>query len=423
MRGSRTTPRPAPPCEGGVAHALRSKPWGFWAGLCAACALAFSVLAEASNRTALLRFGELPFWVALLFVVCVFGRSPAAKKAVSPADIAASALYSVAGGALLSGLAVCGSVFTTLPMLVDIPGFESGDGIVASITMFQFTLSIAAAVVLLGACRIAGCGVRPLSPSGAAKLVGLVFASAVLYTFAADLLSFSEGASRLVASVLLGMANMTVLFLSCVLAVRRGWIPLVDGPSAFRCRPPARCAAFAGLIAGVALPAALLVPVLEFPFGFGVLSNFAYVGQGVQAGEYASEEAAREALLWAFPHNAPALGVEAAAAALAAALSLALAASALPAGSRAGALRRMPRALLAAAACVVFYEGAGLALYRVALVFGDGEAIMAALAVFRAAALPLALASAALLAARAASGARGPAPAEGVEGAVGDARE
>ena len=47
------------------------------------------------------------------------------------------------------------------PMLVDIPGFESGDGIVASITMFQFTLSIAAAVVLLGACRIAGCGVRP----------------------------------------------------------------------------------------------------------------------------------------------------------------------------------------------------------------------------------------------------------------------
>ena len=84
MRGSRMTPRQTPPCEGGIAHALRSRPWGFWAAACAACALAFSVLAEASSGNPAFPFGELLFWATLLLAVCVLGRPPAARRPWAP---------------------------------------------------------------------------------------------------------------------------------------------------------------------------------------------------------------------------------------------------------------------------------------------------------------------------------------------------
>ena len=417
------TPRQTPPCEGGIAHALRSRPWGFWAAACAACALAFSVLAEASSGNPAFPFGELLFWATLLLAVCVLGRPPAARRAMGPAALAGSALYALAGGALLFGLIACAGVAMTLPMLVGIPGAASRDAIMAAGLVFQFAFLSVAAAILFGALRVSGCRVRVLQVSGIARLGGCVFSSSLLYMLIAGIAPSDGGVSRSVFLAIGSTIAMTPFFLSCVLAVRHGWISLIGGPSASRCRPPARCVALAALAAFAALAAALVVSAVEIPFGAGVLSIFAYVGQGIQLGEYRSESAAAADMLSAFSEHAPALGVEAAAAALVAALSLALAVSALPAGSRAGALRRMPRALLAAAACVVFYEGAGLALYRASFLFGDEEGFLSALAVFRAAALPLALASAALLAARAASGARDPAPAEGVEGAVGDARE
>ncbi|WP_140396402.1 hypothetical protein [Gordonibacter sp. An230] len=413
-----TAPPPAAPEDGGIAHALRSRPWGFWACACAACALAFSVLSEASSGNPAFPFGELLFWTVLLLSLCVLGRPPAARRTMGPAALAGSALYSLAGGALLSGLAALATVAVVIPSLADIPGADSPNAFVVSIMAFQSVFFLVVDAVFFGSLGVAGLRIYPVQARGVAKLGVCALASAVLFTLVAA--SLPSGGNLKQVLVVVGTAGvMTPFFLSCVLAVRRGWVPLVC--AAPRRRPPARCAALAALLAAAALPAALLAPALELPFGAGLLSNFAYVGQGILTGEYASEEAAREALLWAFPHNAPALGVEALSAALAAALSLALAASALPPGSRAAALRRMPRALLSAAACVAFYEGAGLAFYRIAPMFGDGEAIMGALAALRAVAFPLALASAALLAARLAPGARDPSPAEGAEGAVGDA--
>ena len=421
MRGSRTMPRPAPPCEGGVAHALRSRPWGFWAGLCAACALAFSI-ATTISETPAFPFGELLFWTALLLALCVLGRTPAARRAMGPAEVAGSALYSLAGGALLFGSITLLSPLVGTLSVLGFPGMDSKMGVFIAAMVFQFLFVATAAALLLGAVGIAGFEVQFPTLSGVVRVSGSLFFSAWAYVASAMFLSPASSLPRVASTVIFSFVGIAPFFLLLVFSGKRSWILVVDREEQGTRRIPLRCIVFSALLSVAGASVILLFPALSEPFGVGLVSRLVAVGYELLAGG-GSEKDAVFGIQNAFSESAPTLAVEVVAFSVAAVLSLLLAVLALPKARRGRVLRLVFLSLAVGIVCTAFYEGAGLALYRVSSLFEDVDGFLQVLRFLCVVALPLALASAALLAARAASGARGPAPAEGVEGAVGDARE